>query len=108
MNQGSPIASLLLLVLPLLLIGFMIWSGRRRAKAMAEFNASLQEGDEVFLNPGILGRIVQIDERLARLEVAEGVVLTVDRGAIGARAADVAGSAEATASDDGDDTTERA
>lgn len=108
MNQGSPIASLLLLVLPLLLIGFMIWSARRRAKAMAQFNASLQKGDEVFLSSGIRGRIVQLDEDLARVEVAEGVVLTVDRRAIGASAADPAGPRAATTTEDADDTTERA
>ncbi len=107
MNQGSPIASLLLLLLPLLLIAFMIWSGRRRAKAMAQFTASLQEGDEIFLTSGIRGRIVQLDEQLVRLEVAEGVVLTVDRRAVGS-SADAAGPRATAPEDADDDTTERA
>ena len=108
MNEGSPIASLLLLLLPLLLIGFMLWSARRRQKSMAQFTASLQEGDEVFLTSGIRGRIAALDEKLARVEVAERVVLTVDRRAIGMSADDLAGSEEATASEDSSDTTDRA
>lgn len=83
MTEGSPTASLLLLVLPLVLIGFMLWSARRRQRTMAEFTASLQVGDEVFTTSGILGRIVELDDERARLEVATGTVLTMDRRAIG-------------------------
>ena len=32
MNQGSQTASLILLILPLILIGFMLWTTRRRHK----------------------------------------------------------------------------
>lgn len=86
MTEGSPTASLLLLVLPLVLIGFMLWSARRRQRTMAEFTASLQVGDEVFTTSGILGRIVELDDERARLEVATGTVLTMDRRAIGMKA----------------------
>ena len=91
MNQRSPTASLLLLILPLVLIIFMLWSARRRQKAMADFSASLGVGDEVLLTSGIVGRIVELDEKQARLEVAPGTVLTVDRRAIGMKAADAFG-----------------
>lgn len=83
MNDGSQTASLLLLLLPLLLIGFMLYSARKRQRAMAEFSASLQVGDEVLMTSGIQGRIAGLDEDRARLEVAPGTVLTVDRRAIG-------------------------
>lgn len=83
MNDGSQTASLLLLVLPLLLIGFMLYSARKRQRTMAQFSASLQEGDEVFTTSGILGRITEIDGERLRLEVAPGTVLTLDRRAVG-------------------------
>jgi|SRR5699024_513253 len=83
MNDGSQTASLLLLVLPLLLIGFMLYSARKRQRTMAEFSASLREGDEVFTTSGILGRIIAIDGDRVRLEVAPETVLTLDRRAIG-------------------------
>lgn len=86
MTEGSPTASLLLLVLPLVLIGFMLWSARRRQRTMAEFTASLQVGDEVFTTSGILGRIVELQGERARVEVAPGTVLTMDRRAIGMKA----------------------
>jgi preprotein translocase subunit YajC len=86
MNQGSQTASLLLLVLPLVLIGFMLWSARRRQKTMAEFSASLQVGDEIFTTSGILGRITELDTDRVRLEVAPGTVLTLDRRAVGMKA----------------------
>lgn len=86
MNEGSQLASLLLLILPLLLIGFMLYSARKRQRTMAEFSASLQVGDEVFMTSGIMGRIVDLDDERVRLEVAPGTVLTVDRRAIGMKA----------------------
>ncbi|UUZ43569.1 preprotein translocase subunit YajC [Janibacter limosus] len=98
MNQGSQTASLLLLLLPLVLIGFMLWSARRRQRTMAEFSASLQVGDEVFTTSGILGRIIELDDDRARLEVAPGTVLTFDRRAIGMK---VEGPAAASTTEQG-------
>lgn len=83
MNDGSQTASLLLLILPLLLIGYMLYSARKRQRTMAEFSASLQVTDEVYTTSGILGRITDLDDEHAKLEVAPGTVLTIDRRAIG-------------------------
>lgn len=94
MNQGSQSASLILLILPLILIGFMLWTTRRRHKTMAEFTASLQVGDEVFTTSGILGRITELDDERVRLEVAPGTVLTLDRRAIGLKVEPAAGTTE--------------
>ena len=87
MNQGSQTASLILLILPLVLIGFMLWSARRRQKTMADFSASLQVGEEVVTTSGIFGRITEGEDDRVRLEAAPGVVLTLDRRAIGAKVA---------------------
>lgn len=86
MNQGSQSASLLLLLLPLILIGFMLWTARKRQKTLSDFSNSLQVGDEVFMTSGILGRITELDDERVRLEVSPGTVLTVDRRAIGMKA----------------------
>lgn len=87
MNQGSQTASLILLILPLVLIGFMLWSARRRQKTMADFSASLQVGEEVVTTSGIFGRITEVEDDRVRLEAAPGIVLTIDRRAIGAKVA---------------------
>ena len=49
MNDGSSLGSLFLLLLPLLLIGFLLWSTRRRQRAMEEFSAGLEAGDEILV-----------------------------------------------------------
>lgn len=100
MNQGSQTASLILLILPLVLIGFMLWSARRRQRTLADFSASLEVGEEVFTTSGILGRITELDDDRVRLEVAPGTVLTIDRRAIGAK---VTPSGDATIDPDGQD-----
>lgn len=100
MNQGSQTASLILLILPLVLIGFMLWSARRRQKTMADFSASLQVGEEVVTTSGIFGRITEVEDDRVRLEAAPGIVLTLDRRAIGAK---VAPGADATIDPDGRD-----
>ncbi|GAA8851420.1 hypothetical protein DUHN55_37680 [Helicobacter pylori] len=87
MNQGSQTASLILLILPLILIGFMLWSARRRQKTMADFSASLEVGEEVVTTSGIFGRITEVEDDRVRLEAAPGIVLTLDRRAIGAKVA---------------------
>jgi preprotein translocase subunit YajC len=55
---------------------------RRRSAAQRAFVQSLQIGDEVFTNGGILGTITAVDDQMVDLEVAPGVVLRVARVAI--------------------------
>ena len=85
MNSGNA-ASLLILLLPLLLLVALVLSQRRRARAMAEFQASVSVGDEVITTSGLYGRVVSADERIVQLEVASGVVVRLDRRAVGMRA----------------------
>ena len=55
---------------------------RRRTNAHRALLASLSVGDEVITIGGILGTIRQLDDQKIKLEVADGVVLTVARNAI--------------------------
>lgn len=104
MNEGSQSASLLLLLLPLLLIGFMLYSARKRQRTMAEFSASLEVSDEVYTTSGIRGRITELDDEHAKIEVAPGTVMTFDRRAIGMKVdGPAAPSPGTTATDEGQD-----
>ena len=103
MNEGSQTASLLLLLLPLLLIGFMLYSARKRQRTMAEFSASLEVGEEIYTTSGIRGRITELDDEHARVEVAPGTVLTIDRRAIGMKVDSTASSAGSEPTDEGRD-----
>jgi preprotein translocase subunit YajC len=46
---------------------------------------SLQQGDEVITSAGIYGTIIDLDDEVVSLEVAEGVRLRIARMAIGRR-----------------------
>lgn len=88
MNDGS-FASLLILLLPLLLIVFMVFSGRRRQRTMQDFQSSLAVGEQVVLTSGIYGTITRTEEGVLHLEIAPGTVIRVDRRAVGVREAEM-------------------
>jgi preprotein translocase subunit YajC len=72
---------------------------RRRTNAHRALLAALQVGDEVITIGGILGTIRELDDEKIRLEVADGVVLTVARNAIAQSVIDV----PVASNDDADD-----
>jgi preprotein translocase subunit YajC len=84
-NGGSPLASLLIFALPVLLIVFMVFSQRRRARSVQSLQAALAVGDEVCTTSGVFGRITALDDTVASLEVSPGVIIRFDRRAIGTK-----------------------
>lgn len=73
------------LLLPLMLIvllGFMVWSQRRRQKAMVTLQDSLSVGDDICTTSGLFGRIIALDDVVATLEVGPGQTVRFDRRAI--------------------------
>ena len=83
MSSGG--SSLLIFLLPLALIGFMIWSQRRRQRATLDLQSGLAVGDEVCTTSGLFGRVVTLDDSVVTLEVSPGVQLRFDRRAIGTK-----------------------
>lgn len=61
---------------------FLIRPQMKRAKEHRELVSSLQKGDEVIAGGGIAGRIDDLNESFLTLEVAEGVKIKVQRGAV--------------------------
>lgn len=84
--QGAALVNLLIIALPLILIGVLVLSQRRRQRDAQALQASLAVGDEVVTTSGLFGRIAQLDDTVAHLEVAPGTVLRFDRRAIGMQA----------------------
>ena len=75
-------------LLPLVGIALLFWlliirPASRRQKELARMQSSLGVGDEVVLTSGFLGTIRELNDDTARIQLAEGVVVTVARGAIG-------------------------
>jgi len=65
---------------------FLLWRPQqRRMTAVRTLQSVLREGDEVMTTSGIYGRITELGEADAQLEIAPNTVIHVARGAIGER-----------------------
>ena len=73
--QGSPFGGMVML-LPLMIVMVLmfVFSGRRQKKEAAA-RASLKKGDRVMTNAGLVGELVDTDDRLAKIKVAPGVTV---------------------------------
>ena len=80
--SGGGLTTLLLLALPFAVLLFLMYTQRRRARAVAEAQAGLQVGQDVMAAAGIYGRISALDGEVVHLEIAPGVVVRVARRAI--------------------------
>lgn len=87
MNQNT-----LLIVYVAVMLGAMyflfIAPQRKQRKQLAEMMAALQPGDEIITAGGLYGTLRSIEDDSVTLEVAEGVVIRVAKGAIAARKPD--------------------
>ena len=81
-STSSGSSSLLIFALPVLLIGFMFITQRRRQKAVQSLQSGLSVGEEVTTTSGLLGRITALDDEIATLEVSPGVSIRFNRRAI--------------------------
>lgn len=82
MTSGA-LGNLLILALPLLLIAFLVMTQRRRQRETAQLQSTLAVGDDVCTTSGLFGKIVELDDKVATLEVSPGTRLRFDRRAIG-------------------------
>lgn len=79
----SELASLL----PLIAIFAIFWllvirPAQRRQKAVRDVQKSLEIGDEVLTNSGLLGTVARVGDTEIGLEIADGVVVRLARGAV--------------------------
>lgn len=79
---GGLMQFLPLIVIFALFYFMMIRPQMKRAKEQKNMLESLQKGDEVITAGGELGKVVKVSEGYVGLEVAEGVVINVQKAAI--------------------------
>ncbi len=65
----------ILLLLPLLFI--MFWSTRSQQKKQQKALEELKKGDRVLTQSGLVGKLVEIGDRYAKVELAPGVKVEV-------------------------------
>jgi preprotein translocase subunit YajC len=98
------VAIIYFVVLIALFFVLIVVPQRRRSAAQRAFVQSLQVGDEVFTNGGILGTITAVDDQMVDLEVAPGVVLRVARIAIAQPGPSAEDDADTDGANDANDT----
>ena len=78
-------ALILLAVTFLLMWVLFIVPQQRRLRAHQALVARLEVGDEVMATSGLFGTITELDEEVVHLEIAEGTVVRLARGAVARR-----------------------
>lgn len=83
-QHGNPLFSSGLMIVAFILIFYMlIWRPQsRRAKEQKNLLGSLNVGDEVTTNGGIVGTINKIEDGFMHLTIAEGVTIKMRREAV--------------------------
>jgi preprotein translocase subunit YajC len=71
-----------MLLLPLMLFGLIMLMNRGDKKKRAELEKKLKKGDRVVTRAGFIGKVVEVGEKNARVEIAPGVVVKMVKVAI--------------------------
>ncbi len=84
-GQGSP--NMLTGLLPLLLVFvvfyfFMIRPQMRKQKELTTYRNAISKGDKVITTGGIYGKVVEVNDNVITIEIANDVKIRVDKGAI--------------------------
>ena len=77
---------MLLMFLPLILV--MLWQSRSQSKKQEQTLAALKKGDRVVTQSGLIGRLVEIDSRYAKVEISPGVKVSMLRTSLTGRDAE--------------------
>ncbi len=74
------------MMLPVLLmfalLGFMFWSTKSNQKKQAAALSALKKGDRVVTQAGLVGKLVEVGERYAKVEIAPGVKVEILRSGL--------------------------
>ena len=82
-KQGSAMPMIvMMLFIGVIMWFFMIRPQQKKQKQIRAFQTALKEGDSVVTGGGIFGKVKRIDINSNKIEVeiARGVVITVDKG----------------------------
>jgi preprotein translocase subunit YajC len=84
-GSSDPLISMLPLLLVFVVFYFLlIRPQNKRQKEHKEMVSKLAVGDEVVTSGGVLGKVTELSEQFLHLEVADGVVIKIQRHTVGA------------------------
>jgi preprotein translocase subunit YajC len=72
-GPSSPLAGMMpILMMLVIFVPFFLLMNRRQKKEQ-KARADLKKGDRVMTNSGLIGELIEMDERIAKVKIAEGV-----------------------------------
>src|SRR5688500_16313444 len=75
--QGAGGGSMLTMLLPMLILVPFLFMSFRRNKKEAEARKNLKRGDRVVTQAGLIGELMDMDERIAKVKIAPGTTVQV-------------------------------
>lgn len=82
-QNGGGFSFLIMFLVFFAFIYFAVWRPQsKRAKEMQTLLSSLNKGDEVLTNSGILGRISKISDQYITLAIAENVEVMIQKSSV--------------------------
>ena len=80
---GSPYGGLFMMVMIIVVFYFfMIRPQMKRQKDLRTFREALKKGDKVVTTGGVFGKITAINDRVISLEIADGVVIKINKDSV--------------------------
>jgi preprotein translocase subunit YajC len=85
-QQGNPLTSFLPLIVLVGVFWFLIMRPQqRRQREHRQLTTNLKQGDRVVAAGGIVGTVRRVDDDTLSLQVADNVVIKVDKGSVAKR-----------------------
>jgi preprotein translocase subunit YajC len=75
-SQGAPPSMITMLLPFLILVPFLFFSFRRQKKE-AEARKNLKKGDKIVTQSGLIGELIDLDEKVAKVKIAPGTTVQV-------------------------------
>lgn len=76
-EAAPPPGSMLTLLLPFLILVPFLFMSMRRSKREQEARKSLKKGDRIVTQAGLIGELVEMDDRLSKVKIAPGTTVQV-------------------------------
>jgi preprotein translocase subunit YajC len=76
-SSGSPIAGLMPILMMLVIFVPFFFLMSRRQKKEQQARSALKKGDRVMTTGGLIGELVDMDDRLAKVKIAPGITVQI-------------------------------
>ena len=79
---GGSMTLIFILLLLLIFYFFMIRPQQKKQKQIEEYRSQLAKGDKIITIGGLHGKIVDVQEKVFVIEIADGVKITIEKAAV--------------------------